>query len=109
MLQNAKTPRPVCDHAQNRELFDSVEQRFGKIIANGLGSLCRIIGLYRELRHLAGEAHPPVLGRVLRPDLRMHQVSGDPLGIGIYINWSDSIVTCNFHCYLILQAYNTGT
>ena len=52
MLQNAKTPRPVCDHSQNRELFDSVEQRFGKIIANGLGSLCRIIGLYRELRHL---------------------------------------------------------
>ena len=47
-----KPPRPVCDHAQNRGLFDSVEQRFGEIIANGLGSLCRIIGLYRELRHL---------------------------------------------------------
>ena len=46
------TLRPVCDHAQNRGLFDSVEQRFGEIIANGLGSLCRIIGLYRELRHL---------------------------------------------------------
>ena len=25
-------PRPVCDHAQNRGLFASVEQRFGEIM-----------------------------------------------------------------------------
>ena len=63
MLENAKTPRLVCDHAQNRELFDSVKQRFGEIIANGLGSICRIIGLYRELRHLAGGSSSSCAGK----------------------------------------------
>ena len=99
-----KPPRPVCDHAQNRGLFNSVEQRFGEIIANGLGSLAASSACTANLGIFAGGSSSSCAGKsswTRSKNASRYRV--------IYINWSDSIVTCSFHSNLILQASSTGT
>ena len=59
---------------------------------------CRIIGLYRELRHLCrGKLILLRWEEFLDQIEECLQVSGDLYQL-------ESIVTCSFHCYLILQA-----